>query len=99
MTNKKMNCLRCRGEMLFQMRKKIQLGQTGWVLGDLPNLVAGALEMDIYACSECGKAEFFLATPADDGDRPQIAQTQCPQCGRQHDIDYPKCPFCHYLYH
>lgn len=25
-------------------------------------------------------------------------QRQCPQCGKQHDFDYPKCPHCEYDY-
>lgn len=23
-----------------------------------------------------------------------INQTTCPNCGKKHDIDYPKCPYC-----
>ena len=29
--------------MRYIKREKLQLGQTGWVLGDLPNLFAGAM--------------------------------------------------------
>ena len=43
-----MKCLRCDGEMKFVIKEKIQLGQTGFLLGDLPNLLAGALYADIY---------------------------------------------------
>lgn len=35
-------CLRCDQTMTYIRREKLQLGQTGWFLGDLPNLVAGA---------------------------------------------------------
>lgn len=28
----------------------------------------------------------------------QIAQKTCPICEKQHDIDYPKCPYCQYRY-
>lgn len=28
----------------------------------------------------------------------QIAQRICPECGRKHDIDYPKCPYCKHSY-
>ncbi len=30
----------------------------------------------------------------DEGD--DISKTTCPRCGKRHDIDYPKCPFCKY---
>lgn len=56
---RKLNCLRCNAEMRLIGQKKFQLGQTGWVLGDLPNLVAGAIEFMIYCCPDCGKIEFF----------------------------------------
>ena len=54
-----LNCLRCGTGMQFIRREKFQLGQTGWVLGDLPNLFAGAMEIEIYVCPKCGKLEFF----------------------------------------
>ena len=28
----------------------------------------------------------------------EIWQRTCPNCGKSHDIDYPKCPFCKYNY-
>ena len=31
------------------------------------------------------------SAPEPDDDLPQKT---CPQCGRQHDFDYPKCPYC-----
>lgn len=90
-----LHCLRCNIKMNHIGTKKLQLGETGWVLGDLPNLLAGALEVDIYTCSECGKIEFFHAEHEPEE---SIAQTQCPNCGKMHDCDYPKCPFCKYDY-
>lgn len=90
-------CLRCGAFMQYVKREKIQLGQTGWVLGDLPNLFAGGLEVDIYICPQCRKMEFFQ--PQDSEEHGQIAQKRCPRCGHTHDIDYPKCPYCHYRYH
>jgi DNA-binding XRE family transcriptional regulator len=27
-----------------------------------------------------------------------LPQRQCPQCGKQHDFDYPKCPHCDFDY-
>lgn len=28
----------------------------------------------------------------------QIMQRTCPECGKEHDIDYPKCPYCKHSY-
>ncbi len=87
-------CLRCNKKMKYSGTRKIQLGETGWILGDLPNLIAGSMEVDIYSCPECGKIEFFHAEDLEDG----IAKVQCPKCGEKHDCDYPKCPFCGFMY-
>ena len=95
---KEMTCSHCGDRMRYARCEKLQLGKTGWILGDLPNLLAGALEVDIYLCPGCGKLEFFLAEPASIEEEDQIAQITCPQCGRKHDIDYPKCPFCKFDY-
>ncbi|MDR1703088.1 MAG: DUF6019 family protein [Clostridiales bacterium] len=27
-----------------------------------------------------------------------INQVTCPNCGRTHDMDYPKCPYCKHVY-
>ena len=86
-------CLRCGSGMTYIKTEKLQLGQTGWLLGDLPNLLAGAMEVEIYTCPKCRKIEFFLAD-----DEEGLPQTQCPRCGKRHDFDYPKCPFCKYDY-
>ena len=40
---KTVECVHCNIDMHHICREKIQLGQTGWLLGDLPNLFAGAL--------------------------------------------------------
>ena len=42
----------------------------------------------------CGKIEFFLADATDAA----LPQRQCPNCGKKHVFDYPKCPFCKYDY-
>ena len=75
--------------------RKIQLGETGWILGDLPNLFAGALEVDIYSCPSCGKIELYHAESSGN----ETPQTKCPKCGKSHDFDYPKCPFCGFHYY
>lgn len=89
-----MNCLRCGEQMQFLKREKIQLGETTWFLGDARNLWAGALEVDIYVCTNCGKIEFFMPEPVEEA----LPQKECPNCGKTHDFDYPKCPFCKYEY-
>ena len=53
------DCLRCGTAMRFVGQEKLQLGQASWLLGDWPNLVAGALEVSIMACPYCGKLEVF----------------------------------------
>ncbi len=91
-----LSCLRCNGFMQHIQNEKLQLGQTGWILGDLPNLFAGAMEVSIYTCPKCGKIEFFQT---DNNEDEHIAQKKCPRCGKRHDFDYPKCPFCKFDYY
>ena len=54
-------CLRCGAQMSFLKTEKLQLGEAGTTLmgGIYSNIVAGALEVDIYLCPDCGKLEFF----------------------------------------
>ena len=47
---KELVCLRCNEKLKYGGTRKIQLGETGWFLGDLPNIIAGAMEVDIYSC-------------------------------------------------
>ena len=91
---KDMECLRCGKQMIFIKRESLQLGRTGWFLGDLSNLLAGALEVNIYMCEGCGKIEFYSGEYAEE----ELMQKECPNCGKMHDFDYPKCPFCKYDY-
>lgn len=92
----KYTCPRCNEEMQYLSRERIQLGKTGWVLGDLPNLLSGALDVQILVCPKCRKLEFFLAeNEALDDETPKKV---CPVCGTVHDFDYPKCPKCKHEY-
>ena len=75
-----------------------QLGKTGFFLGDLPNLFAGAMRLSVYRCPCCGKVEFFSFEPMEAEGEDQIAQARCPRCKQMHDMDCPKCPFCGYDY-
>jgi len=67
-----LSCLRCGCDMGYFGQELIQLGKTSLILGDLPNLVAGALEVDIYSCPKCGKLEFFCA--GSDEDETQVME-------------------------
>lgn len=71
----RITCLRCDREMNHIRTEKLQFGQTGWILGDLPNLLAGAMEVDIYSCPKCRKLEFFLADAVEEG----LPQKPCPR--------------------
>lgn len=88
------SCSNCGSEMKFLKRENVQLGQTGWILGDLPNLVAGALNVEIWHCPRCRKLDFYLPEWEAEPDGSGIAQIICPHCGAQYDMDAPKCPCC-----
>ena len=89
-TRSGLSCLRCGAEMSFVRREEVQLGRTGWLLGDLPNLVAGAMMVDIYSCPGCGKIELFQPRALSD----ELPQKRCPVCGALIDFDYSRCPCC-----
>ena len=96
---RKLECLRCGSAMRFGMQEKFQMGQTGWILGDLPNLIAGSLELEIYFCPQCGKVEFFTPEESTAYSHNDLPQKKCPKCGRSHDFDFPKCPYCDFDYY
>lgn len=86
-----LKCLRCGEQMHLARREKIQLGETGWIMGDWGNLLAGAMEVDFYCCASCGKIELFQPR---DSENITLPQKICPHCGKEIDFDYPKCPYC-----
>ena len=88
---KELSCLRCGGEMRHIRDTEIQLGEYGRFTGHYANIKEGAIEVSLYACPECGKIEFYHATPKHRDGTPQI---RCSYCGKQHDFDDPRCPFC-----
>ena len=48
-------------------------------------------------CPACDFRSFdadYLAETVEE----ELPQKQCPNCGKMHDFDYPKCPFCKYEY-
>ena len=93
---KPLNCLRCGTPMVLLKREYLQLGKTGWILGDLDNLLSGGLDVDILTCPGCGKLEFFQGDWSElkEQEGSGIAMTACPACGKRYELDRPKCPFC-----
>ena len=53
------DCLRCGARMKYMFRENLQLGKTGWILGDLPNLFAGALCADILSARTAASSSFI----------------------------------------
>ncbi len=96
---KDLDCLRCGTQMRLLKTEKLQLGQTSWIWGDLPNLLAGAVEVEIYLCPQCGKLELYSMEETEEPAGSGIAQRTCPKCGFLHDWDDPKCPRCGYAYY
>ena len=123
---RKTKCLRCDARMKFGMQQKFQMGQTSFLLGDWPNLIAGALELEVWFCPKCGKVEFFVpgstqnlpvkqpepvqneefdyvGSMVNEGidavSKDGMPQKKCPTCGREHDFDYPRCPYCKHDYY
>jgi len=94
---KDLTCFRCGEPMQYFTHERIQLGKTGWILGDLPNLLAGALNVHIYICPACRKLEFYAADEAAETD--DLPKKTCPVCGTVHDFDYPQCPKCKHNYY
>lgn len=88
-------CSNCGHSMEYLKTEQIQLGKTSFVLGDWPNLLAGALDVEIWGCPSCRKLDFYGGGPAgEDWEEDHIAQTTCPVCGCVHDLDDAKCPRC-----
>ena len=119
---RKLKCLRCGADLRFGMQQKFQMGEAGFLTGDWPHILAGALELEVWFCPDCGKVEFFtpgsrrraakqeegesfdfveamvnesIDSIGDDG----MPQKKCPTCGREHDFDFPKCPYCKHDYY
>ena len=92
-------CGNCRSEMKFIRREDIQLGKASMLIGMWPNIWAGALDVELWGCPNCRKLDFYWGDPSEASkegweDEDHIAQTVCPSCGTEHDLDDPKCPRC-----
>lgn len=88
-------CGNCRTQLKFLKRENVQLGKTGFFLGDWPNLLAGAENLEFWVCPDCRKLEFYV--PDEEWDlegEDAMAQIVCAACGAEHDLDDPKCPCC-----
>ena len=55
--NKLMSC--CGQPMTPLGVSEYQLGRTGWIMGDLPNLLAGSMELALFRCERCGQIKFM----------------------------------------
>ncbi len=96
---RKYDCLHCGTEMVYGTTARFQLGQYSLIFGDLPNLIAGSLQLAIYRCPECSRVEFFAPDESELTIEDALPQVKCPRCGTSHDFDYPKCPRCGYDYY
>ena len=119
---RRLPCLRCDAQMKFAMQQKFQMGEAGFLSGDWPHILAGALELEVWFCPECGKVEFFVPGSRNRATEHEeeasfdfvgsmvnesidsvsvegMPQKKCPTCGRDHDFDYPKCPYCKHDYY
>lgn len=100
---REMKCLRCGKVMAFLKQEKLQLGQTGFFLGDWPNLLAGALDVEIYGCDHCGKLEFMMPGYAESStEEPELEEVEFlpPEEGRSivgvsvEGVPQVECPRC-----
>lgn len=76
---RELKCTRCGADMFFMKQEKIQLGQTGYFLGDWPNILAGSLEVEIYGCNKCGKLELMMpGYPLENAEEPEMDEQTLP---------------------
>lgn len=96
MTERK--CLRCGVPLQRVLRENIQLGKTTWFFGDLPNLLAGGLDVVVMSCPVCGEFSFFRPDEADDRAEASNMTRTCPECGKEHYFAERRCPHCGHSY-
>ena len=91
-------CLRCGGHMSFVGREQLQKGKMGFFLGEWPNLLAGAYEVEVYVCDRCRKMESYAAEEPESLEEPEdmgaMKKVACPHCGTMHELDDAVCPYC-----
>ena len=57
--------------------------------------IAQCKRLKIYNCQKRELENYSIDETIED----RIAQRTCPQCGDVHDIDYPKCPNCKFIFY
>ena len=67
-------CSGCGGAMRLFGREQIQLGRSSLLFGTLPHLLAGALDVEIWECPQCGNH---------DQDKMNVARRTCGYIGTQ----------------
>ena len=87
-------CTACGGRLRNLGSMELQKGKYSALLGSLPQLLSGALEVDVLCCERCKKLEFYLLGDAEEAEQSGIAQAACPYCGVWHDLDDAVCPHC-----
>ena len=90
-------CGNCGHGMSFIRRENIQLGKASSWVGMWPNILAGALDVELWGCPICRILDFYRSGREYEMDcdgRHRMAQTTCPACGVVHELDDPKCPRC-----
>ena len=88
-------CPNCGHSMKFVRREDIQLGEATILGGVWPNIWAGSLDVELWGCPRCGKLDLYRGNWSEDsGEEDHMAQTVCPSCGAEHDLDDPQCPNC-----
>lgn len=89
-------CANCKVDLQNCGVQKLQMGQSGILFPNLGNIVAGALEVQVMLCPQCGKIEFF--SPHARGNSSQSGTKRCPKCGDVHDASRAKCTRCSHVY-
>lgn len=58
---KSLACLRCKTPLSFVGSKEFHEGMRWGALGNLAEMFVSKEPMDMFACKDCGKVEFFLS--------------------------------------
>lgn len=97
-------CGNCGSEMKFLRRENLLDLHHGLIAYGIPNLFADRLDAEFWGCPNCRKLDLYTCeipeekqtAPTGRGQESgdSMAQTVCPSCGAEHDLDDPKCPRC-----
>ena len=87
-------CSACGGRLQSLGSMELQKGKYSALLGSLPQLLSGSLDVNVLCCERCKKLEFYLLGELDAEEPDGIAQVACPYCGVWHDLDDAVCPHC-----